>query len=157
MVTIEPLKERDLEALAALYQELTGDLPPLDRMGRIFSKISSNGDYYLLGAKSESGALAGSIMGIVCYDLLRDCRPFMVMENMIVKSSWRRKGVGRLLLTSLEEIAREMDCIFIQFCSSSFRSESHHFYSSCGYDPGEVLGFRKFLHKETPIKSNFIT
>lgn len=151
MVKIETIIESELEALSALYEQLTGQLPPIERMREVYPKISEDSNYYLLGAKSDSDELLGSIMGIVCLELMRDCRPFMVMESLIVHTDWRRKGIGRLLLQSLEEIARERNCSVIQFCASSFRTDSHSFYTACGYAPGESEGFRKFLHKEHRI------
>ena len=86
-------------------------------MKEIFINMDRCDDYYLLGAKTENHLLIGSIMGIVCLDLLKQGRPFMVMENLIVDSKWQGKGAGKLLLAEIKCIARKRNCIFMQFFS----------------------------------------
>ncbi|MFD2877411.1 GNAT family N-acetyltransferase [Paenibacillus rhizoplanae] len=61
------------------------------------------------------GELLGSLMGIVCQDLVGDCRPFMVIENVVVSSRARRQGLGKKLMTAIEAIAHERDCYYIIF------------------------------------------
>jgi len=135
----------DLPALAGLYDQLVKEKTDRDRMKEIFINMDKRDDYYLLGAKTENNLLIGSIMGILCLDLLKQGRPFMVMENLIVDSKWHGKGAGKMLLAEIESVARKRNCIFIQFCSSSYREAAHKFYEACGYDLSEVHGFRKFL------------
>jgi len=145
MLRVERIEISDLPQLAGLYDQLVKEKTNRDRMKEIFINMDRSDDYYLLGAKTENDLLVGSIMGIVCLDLLKQGRPFMVMENLIVDSKWQGNGVGKLLLAEIESIARKRNCIFIQFCSSSYRKAAHKFYEACGYDPNEVQGFRKFL------------
>jgi len=144
-LSIERIQINDLPQLAGLYDQLVEEKTDRDRMKEIFAKMDKCEDYYLLGAKTENQLLVGSIMGIVCLDLLKQGQPFMVMENLIVDSKWQGKGAGKLLQAEIESIARKRNCIFIQFCSSSYRKAAHKFYEACGYDPNEVRGFRKFL------------
>jgi GNAT superfamily N-acetyltransferase len=145
MFSVETIKAEDLSALASLYSELAGSVVKPEGMERVFAAIDVSPDYYLFGARSDTGVLAGSVMGIVCMDLCFDERPFMIMENMIVGSAWQGRGVGRLLMETLEKTAEERNCVFIEFCSSWFRTGAHRFYESLGYDPGMVKGYRKFL------------
>jgi phosphoglycolate phosphatase len=145
MLRVERIEISDLPQLAGLYDQLVKEKTNRDRMKEIFINMDRSDDYYLLGAKTENDLLVGSIMGIVCLDLLKQGRPFMVMENLIVDSKWQGNGVGKLLLAEIESIARKRNCIFIQFCSSSYRKAAHKFYEACGYDPNEVQGIRKFL------------
>ena len=145
MLRVERIEISDLPQLAGLYDQLVKEKTNRDRMKEIFINMDRSDDYYLLGAKTENDLLVGSIMGIVCLDLLKQGRPFMVMENLIVDSKWQGKGTGKLLLAEIESIARKRNCIFIQFCSSSYRKAAHKFYEACGYDLNEVHGFRKFL------------
>ena len=55
------------------------------------------------------------------------------------------EGLGKLLITAIEKIAKERECIFIQFCSSMFRTTAHSFYNAVGYSDGTVKGYRKYL------------
>lgn len=145
MATIALIREPDLPRLIELYEELTdGEKTPLEAMRASFRAMEKDGRYFLIGVWEE-GELSGSALGCVCRQLSHDTSPFMVMENFIVAAKHRRKGLGRLLMAELERIAVENGCRDIQFCSNSRRTVAHAFYASCGYDPGLVKGFRKYL------------
>lgn len=58
-------------------------------------KILNNPDYILVGVRNEDNQLVGSVMGITCLDTVGECRPFMVLENLIVSENSRRKGIGK--------------------------------------------------------------
>jgi GNAT superfamily N-acetyltransferase len=144
MLTVQKLTQSDLPELAVLYQELMDEATNLKAMSATFQWMEDNPAYTVLVAKL-GGTLVGSLMGIVCRELLGQCRPFMVVENVIVAADRRRMGVGRALMTEIERLARERNCSLIQFCSSMHRKEAHRFYESMGYGPDVVRGFRKWL------------
>ncbi|MEI0740098.1 hypothetical protein VQ056_31650 [Paenibacillus sp. JTLBN-2024] len=91
MTDIRHIAESDLPALARLYEELMGIPTNGDRMLQVFRSAESSGNYHILGAFHE-GELAGSLMGIICLDFVGSCKPFMVIENVIVSSRIRRAG-----------------------------------------------------------------
>ena len=144
-IVVDEIREEDLPRLAALYEQLS--MKPVDprAMKETFMRIRESDDYYLLCARDGGGMPIGTVMGVICHDLVGECRPFMVMENFIVDGEWHRKGVGSLLIRRIEEIGRVRNCLFVQFCSSSFRTGAHEFYRQSGYDPDEVRGFRKYF------------
>ena len=144
MVSIEPMKPHELRELAKLYRELARKRTDARRMKQNFEWMTSNPDYLVLGAKSD-GRLLGSLMGVVCHDLVGECRSFMVVENVIVARSHRRQGVGRKLMRALERIARQRHCYYIMFVSKSQRKDAHRFYESLGYRLGVAQGFKKYL------------
>jgi GNAT superfamily N-acetyltransferase len=84
-------------------------------------------------------------MGVVCHDLVGECRPFMVIENVIVSRDCRRQDVGTALMQAMEKIARRRKCYYIMFVSKSRRKEAHRFYESLGYRLDAVQGFKKYL------------
>ncbi len=141
---IEAIRKEDLEELGLLYQDLTGEVADLEKMARTFQWMNIDPDYILLGAKLDD-RLAGSLMGIVCYELLGSCRPFMVVENVIVGGRFRRMGIGKALMEAIEAMAREKRCYLVQLVSSGHRKEAHRFYEALGYGTDPVRGFRKFL------------
>ncbi len=145
MYIIDDITGGDLPQLSILYEELSGKPVDPDCMKATFEKISCNDDYYLLGARTDNNHLVGTVMAVVCHDMAKECRPFMIMENFVVDSGWHRKGIGSMLIRRVESIGRDRSCIFVQFCSSSYRTGAHAFYKESGYDPGEVKGFRKFF------------
>lgn len=145
MITIDKIKRSDLVELASLYEELLGEKTNMENMKESFSRIDSNPDYMLVGAKDSEEKLLGSVLGIICHDIVGECKPFMVIDNVIVKSGCRGLGVGKKLMTFIEDYARERGCYYTIFVSSSYRKEAHKFYESIGYDNDLVRGFKKYL------------
>ena len=144
MIKIEPVAERDLPELAVLYRELSGNEQLVDKMRNSFINIKADDAYILLGAKIGH-RLAGSVMGIVCHDMVDDCRPFMVIENVIVSKEFRNRGVGRALMERIEEFCVIRNCYYSMFVSGIKRTGAHRFYESIGYKADMVKGFKKFF------------
>lgn len=144
MVSVSNMKQDQLPQLKLLYDQLMGEETNWDRMSETFPLIDADPNYYLLGAVHE-GELVGSVMGIICYDMIRVSQPFMVVENVIVSSIRRGLGIGRRLFEELEAIAKSRNCSYVMFVSSMHRKEAHQFYASLGYKLDTVQGFRKHL------------
>lgn len=145
MVTIDKILPDDLIELSNLYEELSGNKTNMVKMKESYYRINANPDYVLIGAKDDNRNLVGSLLGIVCHDVVGDCRPFMVLENVIVKSNCRGLGIGKKLMNFIEDYCRERNFYYIIFVSSKNRKESHKFYESLGYDINAVQGFKKYL------------
>lgn len=144
MLTLQPATVDDLESLAKLFEELSGEETDRCKMKENFKLMESNPNYVVLTAK-EDNLVVGSVMGIICLDLVRQCKPFMVIENVIVKSAWRGRGIGVKLMEEIEEIGRKRDCYYTMFVSGGQRKEAHQFYEAIGYDLDFVQGFKKYL------------
>ncbi|VBB04997.1 acyl-coa n-acyltransferase [Lucifera butyrica] len=145
MLTISPVTFADLGELALLYEELTGIKTDKNLMKNLFKKVAGNANYILVGVKDEKQRLLGSVTGIVCTDLVGKCRPFMVIENVIVGEKSRRQGIGGKLVRYIENCAKERNCSYTMLVSLAKRKEAHAFYESVGYKPGLVQGFKKYL------------
>ena len=141
---VEPITFAELPDVARLYEELAGKPTDSEKMEKNFVWMQSNPDYIVLGAKVD-GVLVGTLLGIVCHDILGECRPFMVVENVIVSGGQRRQGIGRSLMYKIEELATAQNCLYIMFVSSSTRAEAHKFYESIGYQSNFVQGFKKYV------------
>lgn len=143
-ISIEHVSSDDLPEVAELYKELSGRCTNITKMRCSFNWMQSNPDYIVLGARDQ-GYLAATLLAVICHDILGDCRPFMVIENVIVSSRYRRQGIGTNLMRSIEEVAAERDCLYIMFVSSSARTDAHQFYEAIGYKSDFVQGFKKYL------------
>jgi GNAT superfamily N-acetyltransferase len=146
---IAELTESDLEALAGLYKQFWGEDSSLEKMHATFQRLRTNPNYIFLVARRD-GRLAGSVMGIVCEELYGECRPFMVVEDVIVDKSYRRKGVGSQLMRKLERQATSRDCAYIIFVTENDRSDAIRFYETLGYSPDKYRGFKKRLGAGQP-------
>jgi GNAT superfamily N-acetyltransferase len=108
----------------------------------MFRYIQQNGHYHVLGA-FYNGELVGSVMGIECMDLVGQCKPFMVVENVIVSDQVRRQGIGQKLMLQIERIARDLGCEYMILVSGDQRKEAHNFYEKLGFKDEKVQGYRK--------------
>ena len=145
MVIIDKINESDLNELSSLYEELSGKKTNIIKMKENYDWINANSDYILIGAKDDNKNLIGSLLSIVCHDVIGECRPFMVLENVIVKNNCRGLGIGKSLMNYIENYAREINCYYIIFTSAIDRKKAHKFYESLGYDINAVQGFKKYL------------
>ena len=90
---IRCLTEEDMPQLSELYRHFWGEASDVEKMKRQFVFLQKKGTHILLGAE-ENSRLMGSVMGVVCEELYGDCRPFLVLENMIVSPECRQKEWG---------------------------------------------------------------
>lgn len=141
---IRELKACDLLDLARLYKQFWQEDSSLELMLHTFEAVRQDPRYVFLVAESQ-GRLAGTVRGVVCSALYGDCRPFMVVDDVIVDAGCRRQGVGRLLMQHLEKHATARDCAFITFVTETSRTGAQQFYASLGYDPDTYVGFKKRL------------
>jgi ribosomal protein S18 acetylase RimI-like enzyme len=87
--------------------------------------------------------LVGFAMGIICEDLYGKCKPFMVIEDLIVDKNQRRSGIGSALMRELEKCAIDNDCCQILLVTEADRTEAHRFYRSLGYEFESYKGCKK--------------
>jgi GNAT superfamily N-acetyltransferase len=143
-IEIDYIAKSDLGSLALLYKQLSKSQPDMKRMGEVFDEIVKDNNYHLLGIKINE-ELAGSLMAIVCRDLVKDCRLFVVIENVVISESFRKQGLGRKLMNYVENMSKQLNCYYIMFVSGFDKYEAHHFYHSLGYSNDQVKGFKKYL------------
>ena len=129
------MNENDLPQLAELYRRFWNEESDLEAMKKQFRNVSGKDTHILLCA-ADDDRLLGSVMGVVCEELYGDCRPFLVIENMIVHENARRKGVAAALLHELELRAKERSCTQMILVTESDRNDACGFYESNGFTPG---------------------
>ncbi len=144
MIRIDCLMKEDLYEYGLLLEELSEKPMDFAAMERVYDRLQADSNYRILTARRD-GILAGSIMAILCYDLAASCRPFMVLENLIIRHDMRGRGIGKSLLSEAENLARSLDCFYIIGISGMKRVEAHRLYEKTGFAADPVRGFRKFL------------
>ena len=144
---IRALRETDLSSLAELYVQFWGETSCLEKMQETFRRLKGNPDYIFLVAEHK-GHIAGSLMGIICEELYGECRPFLVIEDVIVDRAFRHKGIGSALMRKIETCAISRNCNYIIFVTESERTEALPFYQSLGYSPDAYRGFKKRLGRQ---------
>ncbi|MCM3629582.1 GNAT family N-acetyltransferase [Paenibacillus glycanilyticus] len=135
----------DLQDLAWLFEELMEVPSNIEVMSRQLQKVTED-NHYFLAAACDGDKVIGTAMGIECYDLVGDCHPFLVVENVVVSPDYRGQGIGKMLMQKLEQFAEERGCSYIIFVSSGYREKAHQFYRALGYS-SDNQGFKKKLRE----------
>jgi predicted N-acetyltransferase YhbS len=94
---IREMIKNDMEQLAELYFQFLGDKSDVCNMTENFDLIQKENHHILLCAVDDD-KLIGSVMCILCRELYGNCSAFLVLENMIVDKSNRRKGIRKAML-----------------------------------------------------------
>ena len=141
---IRQMTQDDLPQVAKLYQGFWGEKSNISKMKASFARIIERQSHILLVAE-EAGECLGTVMGVVCEEIYGECQPFCVLENMIVDSDRRGKGVGRRLVEGLEAEAKGRGCTQILVQTEKSRPDAVAFYNALGYDPTPMQGYKKKL------------
>ena len=140
--------ETDLTQILKLYED--NKLPflknDINKMIVKYGELVNLPNYYVLVAEKDDEIL-GTVSGIICESICDGGKPFMVIENMVVKKEWRRNKIATRLHEFLDVIAVENNCVYAIIVSSVERNSAHEFIKkSCGFDD-PVVGFRKLYIK----------
>ena len=142
---IRKLEEKDLEELSLLYKQFWNEESDIEKMKTKYQDIKNNPNYVILSAVMN-GKIVGSIYGVICEELYGLCKPFLVMEDLIVDKNVRRKGIGKALLEKLESIGKEKKCSQIIFITETNRVDAVSFYEKMGFNTKTHTGFKKQLN-----------
>jgi ribosomal protein S18 acetylase RimI-like enzyme len=152
-MNIRSMVKEDIPEIALLYKQFWNEDSTIRLMESKFVELSENPNYIFISAL-EGNHLIGSVSGIICEELYGECKPFLVIENLIVDHEYRRKGIGNALMTEIELRAIENDCYQIFLITHNDRLDAIAFYESLGFNPDTHKGFKKPLKYNNTNKSS---
>ncbi|MEV0573394.1 GNAT family N-acetyltransferase [Streptomyces sp. NPDC050392] len=143
-IIVRTAAEGDLPDLLTLYGELNPDDAPLSRTtaAAVWADMSRQGGRTVLVADAD-GAVAGTADCLVMPNLTRGGRAILFVENVVVAGSFRRHGVGRLLMDAAVRLGETAGCYKIQLLAAD-DAYVHTFYEACGFK-ALAQGFRRYL------------
>lgn len=136
------MKKDDIPELEVLYRLYWNEKSNIEKMKTKFDELEKNDSYIFLSAE-KNGKLLGSVMGIVCEELYGECKPFLVIENLVVSQKAQKQGVGRALMKEAEKFAKQRGCKQIILVTESEREDALAFYPKVGFPKGTNSGFKK--------------
>jgi ribosomal protein S18 acetylase RimI-like enzyme len=146
-VTIAVLGEADADALALLQSEFTGlQTTPQQAANRL---RNSQGIEYPLLARVD-GAVAG-FASLRLHPYLGEDVPYAELSELYVRPQFRRMGVARALLTTLEEKVRRSGATGWAVLTDEENDAALAAYRAWGFRPFSVA-LQKWLSDERPYR-----
>jgi len=146
-ITVRTAEPRDLAEVLDLYEQLAegrpAAAPTREAAAHVYEMMRTQPGRTLLVAVVDD-AVRGAADVLVVPNLTHDGKPWMIVENVVVETGFRRQGIGRTLMEEVLHRARAAGCYKIQLLSAKGRKESHAFYEDHGFEP-LAEGFRRYL------------
>jgi GNAT superfamily N-acetyltransferase len=89
------------------------------------------------------GDVVGTADLVILPNLSHGCRPYAVVENVVVDASSRSRGIGAALFGEIERRTAEAGCYKVELVSLNHRRRAHAFYERIGYS-AVGRGFRRY-------------
>ena len=134
-IEIREATEEDLPALLGLYGQLgldDGQVLSVEKALRIFRRMASYPDYRVYLAVRD-GRAVGTLALLIMDNLAHLGEPSAVLEDMVVATSERNRGVGGRLVRFAMETCRQKGCYKLSLTSNQHREAAHRFYESLGF------------------------
>lgn len=133
-------EKRDLPSLLYLMDQLSPHNSQVDyqKAEKVLSDIINDDDYKLI-VYEEDGKVVGTALLLIQKNLSHGCRPYGHIENVVVDSNYRGKGIGKSMLKYLIEEAKKYNCYKIVL---NARNGAEHFYESVGFRKTNGTGMR---------------
>ena len=141
---IRTIVEEDYPEIKSLLEELA----PFDAshsdvgLRADIDRINEQPNMELIGYDVD-GKIAGMCTLGRVEGLSKGGRPFAVIENVVVASAHRSKGIGTTLIRSAIETARMWGCYKAILETGTRKVWKLGFYEKCGLEKGEKIAFIK--------------
>jgi len=119
--------------------------PPTALQLRTWARMLTTPDLTVYLADLD-GQTVGTAATLVMPHLTYDCRPTALVEAVVVKYAYRRRGIARQLLDHAVADAHAAGCLKVQLLSHKRHATdgAHRLYESAGFR-AEAEGFRLYL------------
>jgi ribosomal protein S18 acetylase RimI-like enzyme len=131
-------ERRDLKALAYLLGELAGH-PVTEAEAEDRLRFCEDSPFDFLYVYEENGEALG-LCAFRIRENIEEVSRFGEVSAIVVHPEARRRGIGRIMMDFMEELAREKQCAGLWLVSGFGREEeAHRFYRDYGF---RVTGYR---------------
>jgi GNAT superfamily N-acetyltransferase len=139
---IREIKRDELDKLLELYTHLhDNDVRPEPHLiSQVWDEIQANNNIKYFGV-FEGDELISSCTIIIVPNLTRSCRPYAVIENVVTRKDYRRKGHGRSVLKAAIEYAWKNNFYKVMLMTGRLNEGVFRFYESAGFDRNAKQAF----------------
>ncbi len=114
-------------------------------MGYIIREINANDFDGLMQLYTDNGSIVSSCVFVVVPNLTHAQRPYGLIENVVTKSLYRRKGLATQCFNYAAEIAKENNYYKTMLLTGAKDSDTLDFYRQAGYNGKDKKAFIKWL------------
>jgi GNAT superfamily N-acetyltransferase len=125
----------DIPMILKLYAQKDiddGNVLSIDDANRIFDKFQIYPNYTLYLAEIEN-LVVGTFELLIMDNLAHKGSKSGIVEDVIVDSNYRSKGVGRKMMEYAMDVCRDNNCYKLTLSSSIHRDRAHKFYENLGF------------------------
>jgi GNAT superfamily N-acetyltransferase len=126
---------KDLPDILALYKQPdmdNGEVLPIEQAETIFKKMEAYPDYKIYIAIS-GGEVVGTFALAIMDNLAHMGTPSGLIEDVVVKTEWQGKGIGKQMMKYAMEYCKKYGCYKVVLSSNLKREKAHCFYESLGF------------------------
>ncbi|MFD0616983.1 GNAT family N-acetyltransferase [Paenibacillus sp. GCM10027629] len=135
---IRKANENDIPVLSLLMKELSGIPISHDDMKNRLQMVEKSSTDSIFIYEEEGDIKATLVFRI--RENIREVSRYGEICILVVKSSAKRQGIGKRLISFAEQLATDLGCIGAYLISGFGRKdEAHQFYLDLGY---EITGYR---------------
>lgn len=132
-VSIREATEKDLHEILAIYAELDDQVLDVSTARSIFERMQRYPNYAVYIAEL-GGQAVGTFALLIMDNLAHMGTPSGVVEDVVVRSRWRGRGVGKAMMRYAMAVCREAGCYKLTLSSNLAREAAHRFYESLGFE-----------------------
>ncbi len=132
---IRETSEKDIPTILALIQELAD----YEKLSHVVSANESNLKKNLFGKKRYANVVIAEYDGVVAGQALFfynfstfKGKPGIYLEDLYVRPAFRKKGIGKALLSYLVELAKTEDCGRVEWVVLDWNKNAIDFYKNMG-------------------------
>ncbi len=140
-VALRPATASDAERIAALFTDEGYPAGTSDILARLERFTPPSSQVIVVD-------LDGELLGFIALHILprfEHSDSIARILALVVDAGVRERGVGHLLMTEAERVAREQGAAFMEVTAGHHRPEARHLYETLGYDATVTAYLRKRL------------
>ncbi|NOR23491.1 MAG: GNAT family N-acetyltransferase [Desulforhopalus sp.] len=146
---IRPAKREDLEPMLLLLQQLFGIEADFcfdaERQRKGLELLLDSPSSAIMVAKKQDSVIAMGTAQLVISTA--EGRPSLLIEDVVVKPSWQKQGIGSQLLQTLADWGADKGAKRMQLLADRTNAPALDFYHRDGWQQTQLICLRKF-HSE---------
>jgi len=144
---IREVIQQDADDMVVLIQQLSSSNIEInaEMVAAIKAKLSAitGLEHIKIFGYEQDGMIVGTCTLGRVEGLSNGCRPFAIIENVVVLNTARSQGIGKQLVRHAIDRAEQWDCYKVILETGKKEDWKLKFYESCGLTRGEKTAFIK--------------